>query len=120
PPRARVPGFWHAPVPAGLAGFLPTNGATFATTVSAARSRPTASLFDPASQGSMTDMVRAAMLSDIRFSMSLIPVFLLLVPVDAVTPFLRNIVYAQAVLMGGKDVMANLTPIAWLVFATLI
>jgi putative tricarboxylic transport membrane protein len=115
-----APGFWPATILAVLAGFLPTNGATFATTVSAARSRPTASLFDPASQGRVTDILRAAMLSDIRLSVSLIPVFLLLAPVDAVTPFLRNIVSAQAVMMGGNDVMANLAPIAWLVFATLI
>jgi len=66
------------------------------------------------------DTLRAAMLSDIRLSVSLIPVFLLLLPVDAMTPFLREIIQAQAILMGGNDVMANLTPIAWLVFATLI
>jgi putative tricarboxylic transport membrane protein len=59
-------------------------------------------------------------LSDIRLSVSLIPIFLLLIPVDAVTPFLRNIINAQAVIMGGKAVMANLAPIAWLVFATLL
>jgi putative tricarboxylic transport membrane protein len=115
---ARSP--WTAAILAVLAGFLPTNGATFATTVSAARSRPTASLLDPASQDSATDMLRAAMLSDIRLSVSLIPVFLLLMPVDAVTPFLRGIVQAQAMIMGGKDVMANLAPIIWLVCATLI
>jgi putative tricarboxylic transport membrane protein len=113
-------GFWSATILALLAGFLPANGRTFATTVSAARSRPAASLFDPASQGSVTEILRAAMLSDIRLSVSLIPVFLLLLPVDAMTPFLRNIIQAQAMLMGGNDVMANLTPIAWLVFATLI
>ncbi len=113
-------GFWPSTIIAVLAGFLPTNGATFATTVSAARSRPTASLFDPAGQGSVTEILRAAMLSDIRLSVSLIPIFLLLLPVDAMTPFLRNIIQAQAMLMGGNDVMANLTPIAWLVFATLI
>lgn len=113
-------GFGPSTILAVLAGFLPTNGATFATTVSAARSRPTASLFDPASQGSVIDTLRAAMLSDIRLSVSLIPVFLLLLPVDAMTPFLRDIIQAQAILMGGNDVMANLTPIAWLVFATLI
>jgi len=77
-------------------------------------------MFDPARQGSATDTLRAAMLSDIRLSISLIPVFLLLLPVDAVTPFLRNIVNAQAMIMGGGNVMANLTPIAWLVFAALI
>jgi putative tricarboxylic transport membrane protein len=119
-PERPVRGFWSTTILAVLAGFLPTNGATFATTVSAARSRPAASPFDPASQGSVAHMLRAAMLSDIRLSTSLIVVFLFLLPVDAVTPFLRNIVYAQAVMTGGKDVMANLTPIVWLVFATLI
>lgn len=68
----------------------------------------------------MTGTLRAAMLSDIRLSVSLISIFLLLVPVDAMTPFLRNIVQVEAVMMGGKDVMANLTPIAWLVFTTLM
>ncbi len=115
-----VLGFWPAAILAVLAGFLPTNGATFATTVGAARSRLAPSVLDPASQGSVTNTLRAAMLSDIRLSVSLIPVFLLLVPVDAVTPFLRNIAYAQAVMMGGKNVMANLPPVAWLVFAALI
>ena len=119
-PQRSMRGFGTATILAVLAGFLPTNGATFATTVSAARSRPVARPFDPASQGSIADTLRAAMLSDIRLSASLIVVFLFLLPVDAVTPFLRNIVYAQAVMMGGKDVMANLTPIVWLVFATLI
>jgi putative tricarboxylic transport membrane protein len=113
-------GVWPATVFAVLAGFLPTNGATFATTVGAARSRPSGSLFDPASQGSVTDTLRAAMLSDIRLSVSLIPIFLLLLPIDAVTPFLRNIVSFQAMMMGGGNVMANLMPIAWLVFAALI
>jgi putative tricarboxylic transport membrane protein len=60
------------------------------------------------------------MLSDIRLSVSLIPVFLLLLPVDAVTPFLRNIINAQAMMTGGDNMMANVTTIAWLVFATLI
>jgi putative tricarboxylic transport membrane protein len=119
-PQRSMRGFGTATTLAILAGFLPANGATFATTVGAARSRPTISPFDPASQGSVANTLRAAMLSDIRLSVSLIVVFLLLLPVDAVTPFLRNIVYAQAVMMGGKDVMANLAPIAWLVFATLI
>jgi putative tricarboxylic transport membrane protein len=113
-------GFWPATILAMLAGFLPTNGRTFATTASAARSRSAASLFDPASQGSVTDTLRAAMLSDIRLSVSLFPVFLLLLPVDAVTPFLRNIVNAQAMMTGGDNMMANVTTIAWLVFAMLI
>ena len=119
-PERPVLGFWPGAILAVFAGFLPTNGATFATTVGAARSRPAASALDPASQSSVANTLRAAMLSDIRLSVSLIPVFLLLVPVDAVTPFLRNIAYAQAVMMGGKNVMANLPPVAWLVFAALI
>jgi putative tricarboxylic transport membrane protein len=119
-PERPVRGLWPTAILAAFAGFLPTNGATFATTVSTARPGLTPSLFDPAGQGSVTDTLRAAMLSDIRLSVSLIPAFLLLLPVDAMTPFLSNIIHAQAMLMGGKDVMANLIPIAWLVFATLI
>jgi putative tricarboxylic transport membrane protein len=119
-PARPAHGFWSATILAVLAGFLPTNGRTFATTASAARSRPAASLFDPASQGSVTNILRAAMLSDIRLSVSLIPVFLLLLPVDAVTPFLRNIINAQAMMMGGDNMMANVTTIAGLVFATVI
>jgi putative tricarboxylic transport membrane protein len=119
-PERPVRRLWSDAILAVLAGFLPTNGATFATTVSAARSRPTASLFDPASQRSVADTLRAAMLSDIRLSVSLILVFLLLLPVDAMTPFLRNIINFQAMVMGGKNMMANLSPITWLVFATLI
>ncbi len=113
-------GFWSATILAVLAGFLPTNGRTFATTASAARSRPAASLFDPVGQASVTEILRAAMLSDIRLSASLVPVFLLLLPVDAVTPFLRNLINFQALMMGGNNMMANLTPIAWAVFAALI
>jgi putative tricarboxylic transport membrane protein len=119
-PARAAHGFWSATILAVLAGFLPTNGRTFATTASAARSRPAASLFDPAGQGSVTEILRAAMLSDIRLSASLVPVFLLLLPVDAVTPFLRNLINFQALMMGGNNMMANLNPIAWVVFATLI
>jgi putative tricarboxylic transport membrane protein len=118
-PARAAHGFWSATILAVLAGFLPTNGRTFATTASAARSRPAATLFDPAGQGSVTEILRAAMLSDIRLSASLVPVFLLLLPVDAVTPFLRNLINFQALMMGGNDMMANLNPIAWVVFATL-
>jgi TctA family transporter len=119
-PVRRAYSFWPATILAVLAGFLPTNGRTFATTVSAAQSRPDASLFDPANQGSVRETLRAAMLSDIRLGVSLIPVFLLLLPVDAVTPFLRNLINLQAQMMGGNNIMENLNQIASLVFAALI
>jgi len=119
-PERPAYGVLPAAIVAALAGFLPTNGSTFATTVGAARSRPASSMLDPARQGSVVDTLRAAMLSDIRLSVSLIAIFLLLLPVDAATPFFYNVVFPQAALMGGKDVMTSVAAVGGLVFATLI
>jgi putative tricarboxylic transport membrane protein len=110
-------GFWQSAILAVLAGFLPTNGATVATTVEARRSQPRADLFDPASQSSVAGILRAAMMSDIRLSVSLIPLLLLLAPIDAMTVLLRNTVNVQAIL---TNTASDLTPIVWLVCATLI
>jgi putative tricarboxylic transport membrane protein len=116
-PAPALRGLWPDGILAVLAGFVPTNGGTFATTANARRKRPAADLFDSASQGSVAAIVRAAMLSDIRMSASLLAIFLWLVPVDAMTVFLRGSVNVQAML---SATVADLTPIAWLVGATLV
>jgi putative tricarboxylic transport membrane protein len=97
-----------------LAGLFPTNGSLAATTAGAQRSRPRPGLFDPASQNSMPDIMRAALLSDIRLSVSLIPVLLLALPFDPVTVLLRNTIMGQAV------ISKELTTTVWLVCATMI
>ena len=112
-----IRGPWPDAVLAVLAGFLPTNGATFAATVGAQRSRPTADRFDPASQRGAAAIIRAAMLSDIRLSASLIVLFIWLAPVDVVTVLLRDTVRAQGMLTKG---ITDLTPIAALAGATLV
>jgi putative tricarboxylic transport membrane protein len=108
---------WPSMILAVLAGFLPTNGATFATTVGARRARPAADLFDPASQNSVSGIIRAAILSDIRLSVSLIVLLLLYIPSDVVTVLLRDAVYGQAML---TKATVDPTPIVWIVCATLI
>jgi putative tricarboxylic transport membrane protein len=100
-----------------LAGFLPTNGATIATTTLARRMQPAADSFDPASQKTLPAIVRAAMNSDIRLSVSLIPLLLWLVPFDAIGALLRGGFVGQALL---TDAMTNRSVMVWLVCATLI
>src|SRR5262249_45914530 len=100
-----------------LAGFLPTNGETFAATVGARRTRDRAGLLDPASQSGTAGILRAALLSDIRLSASLIPLFLWFVPVDAIAVLLRGIANAQAQI---TNAVTDRAPIAWLMAATLV
>lgn len=110
-------GSWPAAMLAVLAGFLPINGSTFAATVSAQRARPKTDLFDPASQGSVPAVIRAAMLSDIRLSVSLIALSLAqIVPVDAMTALLRGTVFAEATLFGPP---VDPTPVVAVAGATL-
>jgi putative tricarboxylic transport membrane protein len=116
-PDSAVRGLWPGAILAWLAGFLPTNGATFATTAAAARQRLKPDLFDPASQRGTAAILRAAMLSDIRLSASLIVLFLWLTPIDAMTVLLRGPVYGQAML---TNAVTDPTPIAWLAGATLV
>jgi len=116
---AEAPGrsLWSAALLAVLAGFLPTNGETFAATAGARRARGGTDLLDPASQRGFAAIIRAAMLSDIRLSVSMIALLLWLAPVDAMTALLRGPVYFQAVL---TRTVADLAPIAWLIGATLV
>jgi putative tricarboxylic transport membrane protein len=119
---AAVPGspvreLWPAALVASLAGFLPTNGETFSTTAGARRARGRADLLDPASQSHAADILRAAMLSDIRLSVSLIPLFIWFAPVDGMTALLRGVASAQAVL---TNAIVDRTPVAWLMGATLV
>jgi putative tricarboxylic transport membrane protein len=99
-----------------LAGFLPTNGSTLATTRAARRARSDSDPFDPASQQDAPAIVSAAMMSDVRLSVSLILLLIWFAPVDAVTGLLRYGLYDQAMLLRpGQDHSAT-----WLVCATLI
>ena len=108
---------WQTTILAVLAGFLPTNGSTSASTVGAQRARPQADLFDPASYRSPAQIMRAALMSDIRFSVSMVPLLLWLAPVDAMTALLRGAVGGQAVL---ASTGADLTQVVWLAGATLV
>jgi putative tricarboxylic transport membrane protein len=108
---------WLAVISAALAGFVPTNGETFAATVAARRAAGRPTLLDPASQGSVAGMLRAALLSDIRYSISLLVLFAWLLPADVITVLLRGSVNAHALLTNSG---VNRAPIAALAAATLI
>jgi putative tricarboxylic transport membrane protein len=101
-----------------LAGFLPTNGAAVATTAAERRRRPTADPFDPASQTGAREIFAAAMASDVRFSVSLIPLLAWFVPCDVVSALLRRVISVQEVLtnQAARDRMETV----WLVCVTLV
>ncbi len=105
-------------VPAGL---LPTNGTAVTSTVRERRTRAGADLFDPASQTNIGAIVCATIASDLRFSISLISIFTLLIGFDVVSALLSNLTFFR----GGTSAtqaaaVAVATTKAWLICATLI
>ncbi|MGP0091951.1 MAG: tripartite tricarboxylate transporter permease [Xanthobacteraceae bacterium] len=101
-----------------LAGFLPTNGTVVTTTVAERRRRPTEDPFDPASQTDAHGIVAAAMASDVRFSVSLIPLLAWFIPCDVVSALLRRVISVQEVLtnQAARDRMETV----WLVCVALV
>jgi putative tricarboxylic transport membrane protein len=103
------------------AGLLPTNGAAVVSSVPERRTRSGADPLDPASQTNIGEIVCATIASDLRLSVSLIPVLTLLIGFDAISTLLPNMIFSW----GGRwaapaAVQAAATTKAWLVCATLI
>jgi putative tricarboxylic transport membrane protein len=115
-PDPAVRDVWLSALLAALSGFVPTNGETFAATTRARSADAESDPLDPASQRGVSSIIQAAILSDIRLCASMIPLFLWLLPVDAMTALLRGTVNGQAML---TQTLTDLSPIAWLAGATL-
>jgi putative tricarboxylic transport membrane protein len=103
------------------AGLLPTNGAAVVSSVPERRTRSGADPLDPASQTNIGEIVCATIASDLRLSVSLVPVLTLLIGFDAISTLLPNMIFS----LGGRwaaqaAVQAAATTKAWLVCATLI
>src|SRR5215510_11254866 len=73
------------------AGLLPTNGAAVVSSVPERRTRSGADPLDPASQTNIGEIVCATIASDLRLSISLVPVFTLLVGFDVISAQLANL-----------------------------
>ena len=95
-------------------GLLPTNGAAVVSSVPERRTRSGADLLDPASQTNIGEIVCATIASDLRLSISLVPVFTLLIGFDVISAQLANLPF----FWGGA--WAAVTTKAWLVCATLM
>jgi putative tricarboxylic transport membrane protein len=103
------------------AGLLPTNGAAVVSSVPERRTRSGADPLDPASQTNIGEIVCATIASDLRLSVSLVPVLTLLIGFDAVSTLLPNMIFSWGGRWAGQEaVQAAATTKAWLVCATLI
>jgi putative tricarboxylic transport membrane protein len=100
-------------VPAAL---LPTNGRSASTSVDDRRTPPLPDPFDPASQKGVREIVSALMASDVRFSLSLIPLMIYIAPPDVVGALLQKVFSSQETITGTIQNQATV----WLLCATLI
>jgi putative tricarboxylic transport membrane protein len=124
--RAR-PASLHASAPVGLlrsailatlAAFLPTNGAAASSTPAEHRPQSSADQLDPASRADMPAIFATALTSDMRFSLSLVPLLAWFVPCDAVAALLWRVFTSEDTLTG--QTTRGQTGMIWLVCATLI
>lgn len=99
-----------------LAAVLPTNGRSASTSVDDRRTQALADPFDPASQKEVPEIVSALMASDVRFSLSLIPLMIYIAPPDVVGALLQKVFSSQEAITGTTRNQATV----WLVCATLI
>ena len=99
-----------------LAAVLPTNGRSASTSVDDRRMPPLPDPLDPARQKGAPEIVSALMASDIRFSLSLIPLMVYIAPSDVVGALLQKVFSSQESITGTTRDLATV----WLVCATLI
>lgn len=118
PDRGATPGLLRGAILAVLAAFLPTNGAGAASTPAERQARPIADPFDPASRTDMPGVLGATLASDMRFSLSLVPLLAWFVPCDAVAALLWRVFTTEDSLL--HQTGRAQTGTIWLVCATLI